>query len=182
MPKKFKYPRLTALAAAMIAAYFLFSVPAVGAFFSNLDGWGYLLALFAGILYSYGFTAPFATGMLLSMKPDNVFIAAAIAGVGSLFDDMVIFAVVRHSFMGEFESIKRTKAARAISGFVGRAFGEKIKSALTYALAAFIIASPLPDEAGVTLLAGLSKIKPLHFAAISLLLNTTGILIILSIG
>jgi len=44
-----------------------------------------------------------------------------------------------------------------------------------------LIASPLPDEAGVIMLAGLTKIKSNVFAILSFSLNTAGILILLLI-
>ena len=50
-----------------------------------------------------------------------------------------------------------------------------------YAVAGLIIASPLPDEAGIILLAGLTKIKASILAPISLAMNTLGILILLLI-
>jgi uncharacterized membrane protein YdjX (TVP38/TMEM64 family) len=50
-----------------------------------------------------------------------------------------------------------------------------------YAFAGILIASPLPDEAGVIMLAGLTKIKTWALAIISIILNTIGILIMLSL-
>jgi uncharacterized membrane protein YdjX (TVP38/TMEM64 family) len=44
---------------------------------------------------------------------------------------------------------------------------------------AIIIASPFPDEVGVSLM-GLSKIKPWRFALLSFILNTAGIYILLT--
>jgi uncharacterized membrane protein YdjX (TVP38/TMEM64 family) len=52
---------------------------------------------------------------------------------------------------------------------------------LVYAFAGLIIASPLPDELGVALLAGFTHIKPWKFAIISYVCNTLGILIMLLI-
>ena len=46
-------------------------------------------------------------------------------------------------------------------------------------LAGFIIASPLPDEIGVIMLAGLTKIKIGILVVLSLILNTLGILVLL---
>ena len=48
-----------------------------------------------------------------------------------------------------------------------------------YAFAGILIASPLPDEAGVTMLAGLTKISVKSLALISFILNTLGIIILL---
>jgi len=56
-----------------------------------------------------------------------------------------------------------------------------LNSFFLYIIAAILIASPLPDEAGITILAGLTKIKAYAVAIISIILNTIGILILLSI-
>ena len=45
-----------------------------------------------------------------------------------------------------------------------------------------MIASPLPDEFGVTLLTGLTKIKEKSFRYITFILDTIGILILILIG
>ena len=50
-----------------------------------------------------------------------------------------------------------------------------------YAFVGILIASPLPDEIGVIMLAGLTKINFKILAIISFILNTLGILIILSL-
>ena len=57
----------------------------------------------------------------------------------------------------------------------------KLKVYLMYAIAGIIIASPLPDEAGIIMLAGLTKIKMHNLAILSFLFNTLGIIIILFI-
>lgn len=53
---------------------------------------------------------------------------------------------------------------------------------LSAGVAGFIIASPLPDEIGVTLLAGVTKIETRVVAVVALTLNTVGIFAVLAIG
>ncbi len=45
-------------------------------------------------------------------------------------------------------------------------------------IGAFIIASPLPDEAGITML-GMSKIKNWQFILVTFLLNSAGIFLVI---
>jgi hypothetical protein len=52
---------------------------------------------------------------------------------------------------------------------------------LTFAFAGFLFASPLPDEAAVMVLAGISKINIRTLAIISFVFNTIGIFILLSL-
>ena len=49
-------------------------------------------------------------------------------------------------------------------------------------VAGFIIASPLPDEIGVTMIAASKSISAKVFSVISYVLNTAGIFVILMIG
>jgi len=46
---------------------------------------------------------------------------------------------------------------------------------------AFIIASPLPDEIGISLM-GLSKVKNWHFILITFLLNAIGIFLVVTLA
>jgi uncharacterized membrane protein YdjX (TVP38/TMEM64 family) len=51
---------------------------------------------------------------------------------------------------------------------------------ILWSFAGLLIASPLPDEIGVTLVSGLTEIRLRTFAALCFVLNTIGILIILT--
>jgi len=83
--------------------------------------------------------------------------------------------------MDEFKILKKTKLYKEIYHIAHKTIHWKIKIYLTYVFAGIIIASPLPDEFGVAMLAGLTKIKPNILAILSFLLSTIGILIILLI-
>jgi uncharacterized membrane protein YdjX (TVP38/TMEM64 family) len=48
-------------------------------------------------------------------------------------------------------------------------------------MAGFFIASPLPDEIGVSLLAGFTRIEEKKFALVSFALNTLGIIVLLAL-
>lgn len=179
---KFKYPKLTLFIIAIIAAYFIFSNPSVKSFISGLgDSKSYIATFIAGIGYSFGFTSPFSAGFFIDFSPGNIWIAGIIGGLGALFSDMLIFNFVRFSFQDEFKRLRKTKFIRKIGILSENIFGRTISSVLAYIIAAIFISSPLPDEAGVILIAGLTKIKMNIFMAISFILNTIGILIILSI-
>ena len=58
-------------------------------------------------------------------------------------------------------------------------FGRKIKTYLMYALAGFLIASPLPNEVGDLMLAGLTHVKTKILIILSFILSTIGIIILL---
>ncbi len=179
---KFKYPKLTVLIIAIIAAYYIFSSEKNSFFMSSLNSLSYFGYFIAGLFFSFGFTAPFAVGFFVTAQPESIIIASLISGFGALIADLLIFKLIKFSFMDEFNKLEKTKPIKEVVSLINNKVSCKIKVYLLYVLAGIIIASPLPDEIGVTMLAGLTKIKATIFSLISYLMNTTGILIILLIG
>jgi len=177
----FRYPKLAGLAISIIIAYFIFSNPAVKQWFHGLNSWGYLSAFIAGCLFTFGFTSPLSAGLFIILNPENIWLAGILGGFGAMLGDLLIFKIIRFSFMDEFERLKKTKALKEIAYLMEKYLGHKIKVYLMYAFAGILIASPLPDEAGIMMLAGLTKIKTKPLAVISFVMNTLGILILLSL-
>jgi len=176
---KFKYPKLALLVICIILAYIVFKNPYVSGFVSNLGILGYFGTFIAGILFAFGFSAPFAAGYFITLNPGNIWIAGIVGGAGALAGDMFIFNFIKTSFKKEFENLKKTKATRKIEGFLKDSIGKKARLYVMYALAGLFIASPLPDEIGVIMLAGMTRINAKVLAVISFILNTLGIIIIL---
>ena len=174
---KVKYPKLLFLILTYILAYFIFT----GRDYvsgSILFSTGYLGIFIAGVLYSYGFTSGPATAyMLIIAKQYNPVIAAIIGGFGSLLGDLLIFEFLRVSFSDEMKKLSKEKPIL----FFERILPLSLRKFILPLTAAFFIASPLPDEIGVSLLAA-SNISPKLFSALDYIFNTTGIMIILYIG
>jgi len=176
---KFRYPKILALIIIIVAAYFLFTNPAVAGFMSSLNSWGYFGAFIGGLFFSFGFTSPIAMGFFLTLNPENIWLAGILGGFGAMLVDLLIFKFIRFSFMDEFLRLEHTKIMKEIGYLIENTAGHKIKIYLMYALAGFFIASPLPDEAGVIMLAGLTRIRADILAIISFVLHMLGILILL---
>ena len=178
---KFKYPKILLLLVMIVLSYFIFRNPSISDYLSHLGGLGYLGIFIGGILFAFGFTAPFSVGLFISLNPSNIWIAGIIGGLGALISDLLIFKLIKFSFIDEFNRLRNTKTLKKIGRLIQKSIGEKIKVYLMYALAGILIASPLPDEAGVIMLAGLTKINFKVLAIISFILNTLGIILILSL-
>lgn len=178
---KLKYPKTILLILCIFAAYIIFSNSAITEIISHSGSFGYLGSFIAGLFFSFGFTTPFSIGYFLQLNPENILVNALIGGFGAMISDLFIFSVIRFSFLDEFNKLEKTKPIKYISNLIDKSFGHKIKSYLLYIFAGIIIASPLPDEVGVTMLAGLSKIKPISLGILSFIFNSLGILIILLI-
>ena len=178
---KFKYPKFALLILTFILAYILFQ----GRNFQMFDGFllslGYFGTFISGILFVYGFTAAPATAVLLILaKQQNILLAGLIAGFGALIGDLIIFSFIRHSFNDEIKKLSKEKIIIYVKNKIYKY--KIIKKYFLPVIACFIIASPLPDEIGVSLFAMSSSFSTKIFSVMSYTLNTAGIFIILFIG
>jgi len=175
---RIKYPKFTLLILTFVIAYLLFSWRSVLPFQSELLALGYPGAFILGMLFSYGFTAAPATVFLLMLAKDyNMFLFGPIAGLGALTADLIFFTFIRGSFADEIKGVSNERVVKKLRHLLHG----HLKKYVVPALAGLIIASPLPDEIGVCLLAT-SKISPRAFSVLSYILNTLGILAVLAIG
>jgi hypothetical protein len=162
-----------------LIAYLIFNGKDFSPIRELLDSLGYFGTFLAGILFSYGFTAAPATAiMLLLAKEQNVFLAGIIGGLGALFTDLVLFRFIRTSFAEEIRNLSKEKIIKKVGSNVPK----RIRKYIICILAGFIIASPLPDEIGVSLFAAATTLSTRVFAVLSYLLNTLGILTIFALG
>ena len=176
---RLKYPKFLLLFTTFLAAYLIF----YGRIFQPLHDFvvsmGYAGVFIAGILFAYGFTAAPATAMLLILAGHhNIYLAGIIGGLGALIGDLFIFNFIRHSFADEISKFRKEKIVLYLSNKMPNLF----KKYLVPVFAGFIIASPLPDEVGVALLAASGTISTKIFSLLSYALNTAGIFAILTIG
>lgn len=177
--KMLKYPKFTVLALTFIAAYVMFSARSLEPFHESLLSLGYLGTFIAGVFYAYGFTgAPAAAVLLILAQEQNVLIAGFIAGLGALLADISIFNLIRHSFRDEIDMLAKERAMAGIS----RRVPVFVRKHIVTFLAFFFIASPLPDEIGVSMLACEKWISARKFSILCYALNTAGIFVILAIG
>lgn len=176
----FKYPKLLILSISVILAYYLFSRPFAADFIKSYGGDGFVWMFTAGFLFSFGFTTPFAVGYFLTASPENIFLAALAGSFGALLCDMLIFKLIKLSFLAEFNRLEKEIFGKKIDLFLKAP--SHFKAYLLYFFAGIIIASPIPNEIGVSLLAGLTKIRPLVFSFVSFTMNFLGILAMLSVG
>lgn len=176
-----KYPRLCFLALSFVFAYVLYHV---GAFdwLDELHTYGYISIFIAGLLFSFGFTTPFAIAIFVELAPFvHPLVAAPIAGAGALTSDMLIFDLIRFSvFHDEVMQLRSSKFILWIHGILHRdSIPEKVRRWMLWSFAGIIIASPLPDELGVSLVSGISQMQPRNFSIMCFCFNTLGVLLLL---
>lgn len=174
--KHWKYKNLIFLFISLLAAYFLSQFEPFHSFLLSLGELGYFGAFFAGILFVSTFTL--ATGavilLVLAEKLSPLEIGL-IAGLGAVVGDFVIFRFIKDSLLDEITPIYRFLGG----GHITKVLHTKYFSWTLPVIGAVIIASPLPDELGVSLM-GISKMKTYQFLLISFILNAIGIFLIVS--
>ncbi|MDO8468983.1 MAG: hypothetical protein Q7S29_04470 [Candidatus Peribacter sp.] len=178
-----RYPKLTILLGTFVAAYFLHEVRVFDQFIQLFGGHGYWTMLVAGLTYSFGFTAAFGTALIVELSPSvDPVLGAIVGGLGAAFTDIGIFSLVRSSmFSDEIGQLKASRIVLRIRESLRNSIPSKrMRHVLLWISAGIIIASPLPDEFGVTLVSAISPLRLRWFPLLCLVLNTLGILIVLS--
>lgn len=178
----FKHPKTILLILSIILAYYLFKNPFIGNLIENLKNFSYIGDFIAGGLLSFGFFAPFAIGFFIIAKPENILLTVLIGGLGSSLADLLIFRFIKFSFINEFNDLKKTNAIREINKIFDKNFNVRIRHYLLYIFAGILIATPLPDEIGVSMLAGLTTIKQKILFITSFILHCLAILVILKLS
>ncbi|HLC60053.1 MAG TPA: hypothetical protein VJJ52_01340 [Candidatus Nanoarchaeia archaeon] len=174
-----KYPKFLLLFITFLLAYFLFYGRNNLALHAFVISTGYLGIFIAGLMFSYGFTtAPAISLFLILAEHQNIYAATIIGGFGALLSDLIIFRFIRASFADEIEKLSKEKLIVELDHHTP----SKLKKYFLPVMAGFIIASPLPDEIGVTLLASIRSISTSLFTLISYASNTFGIFVILTVG
>lgn len=179
---KLKYPKIFLLISSIVLAYFIFKNPSISEHLAKINSLGYFGMFFSGMLFAFGFSAAFAVGFFIALQPSNIYLAAVIGGIGALMADILIFKFIKVSFEEEFSRLKKERPIKKLERLMDKSKKYKIGNYLLYFFAGIIIASPLPDEVGVTMLAGLTKINEKILGIISFILNTLGIYVILLIS
>lgn len=176
-----QYPKILLMAASIVLSYILYRQGTFDWIEAHLDGFGYVSIVLAGMLYSFGFTTPFAVAYFIEMAPHlSPVPAALLAGLGASISDMGIFEFVSLSLHDEFLKLRATRFMQRMRALLHReTWPEKMQRAWRWTLACLVIASPLPDEIGVSLLAGLADIGHRRMALLCYGLNVAGILALL---
>ncbi len=140
----------------------------------SAQGAEFIGAFIAGMFYSSLFTVAPATVALGEIaQAESVFLVALLGGLGAVIGDLLLFRFLKNHIADEFTALvahprnsryKRILHLRSVRWLFGL-------------LGALIIASPLPDEIGLTLM-GIGSMRVKDLIPFSFILNSLGILII----
>lgn len=173
--KSWKYKNLTFLFISIIFAFFLGRYEPFHEFLLNLGGYGYIGAFIAGMLFvsTFGF-ATGAVTLLVLAENLNIFELGIIAGAGGVFGDFLLFRFVKDRLIDEVAPIYE----KIEGNHLHKILHTKHFRWMFPVIGAVIMASPLPDELGVSLM-GISKIKTWKFLVLAFILDFTSVILIL---
>ncbi len=177
-----RYPRLLLLSCSFASAYVLYHLGYFDMFREPLSDHRYASAFLGGLLFSFGFTAPFGLAIFAEIGPSiNPVLGALLGGFGALLTDMCIFELARFSiFVDELHRLRESTLLRRLHALLHhKNVSERFRHYLLWSVAGLAIASPFPDEIGVTLLSGVADIDGRKFGVFCWALNTLGVLAVL---
>lgn len=140
---------------------------------------GVLSAFFAGIFFTSAVTSPIGIAMFLLLGQNHhPLLMAFIGAFGSAVGDSLILRFIGVKILDDIHVFTQPLKKRVK---LLHAFNHHLPTLPAVILASLIIASPLPDELGITLLAAI-KMKPVTFIIFSYVINFLGILAICFFG
>lgn len=179
---RIRYPKLLLLLLSFAVAYILLTGEDLLHYHQFFSSLGYFGAFLVGCFYAYGFTAPPAAAILMATSAEHSFLASGlIGGLGALVSDVIIFLFIRSTICDEIDLLSKSKIIRAIEKEERKIFGH-FQRYVAAVFAGFLIASPLPTEIGVTIMASLKQVSFKKFLVIAYVLHTAGIFTLLLIG
>ena len=141
----------------------------------SVQGLAILGSFISGIFFTSIFTTAPAIVTLGDIgKNEPILLVAFFGALGAVVGDLVIFRFVRDKLSDHLlELVSHRRASKRIMAL----FNMRIFRWLTFLLGGLIIASPLPDELGISFL-GVVKTKVSLFIPISFIFNFIGIVLL----
>ncbi|MFA6368989.1 MAG: hypothetical protein WCX20_01235 [Candidatus Shapirobacteria bacterium] len=174
---RWRYKNLTILFFGIMLAIILSRIEIFHSFLLHLNGFGYIGVFVAGILFVSTFTVATSVLILFTfaevLSPIEI---ALIAALGAVVGDLLIFNLIKDNLFNEIKEIYNKIDHK---NHLKKLFYSKYFNWILPVIGAIIIASPLPDEVGISLM-GLSKISTPKFIVISYILNSIGLFLIIS--
>ena len=157
----------------LVSAFIIFRLPFFGTIVKEISNLGLFGAFLSGMFFASTFTV--ATGGLLLISLANTLnpFGLVFAGAcGAVFADLLIFHFVKDNVSAEVTPIYEKFLAHH---HLKKILHTRYFSWTLPVLGAIVIASPLPDELGVSLL-GISAMTISKFAIVSFFSHTIGMI------
>jgi len=177
--RNWQYKNTALLILSLVLLFFLVKADFVKDLVVQIGNLGYFGSFIVGVFFVSVFTVAPSVVVLYNLADTlNPFIVAILAGLGAVVGDYLIFRFFKDKI---FDEIKPIFDKIGWSHFFSKIFRTPFFSWLIPLFGAAIIASPMPDEVGISIL-GISKVKSWQFIIISFLLNAVGIFVIVTVA
>lgn len=172
--RHWRYENTALLIVSIILVFYLAQTPLLDNVIKTAGELSYLGAFIVGMFFVSTFTVAPAIVILYHLADTTLhpIEVAVLAGLGAMIGDYVIFRFMKDRVFEELGPIFKKLQHPGIRDL----FKSPFFAWLGPLFGAFLIASPLPDEVGVSLL-GLTKIKKWQFFVMTFILNSIGILL-----
>lgn len=176
--KNWQYKNTFILICSFTAFYFLADTDSFQSLIKQVGSFGYLGSFITGIFFVSVFTVAPASAILFHLAEDlNPIVIAITAGIGAVAGDYYIMHFLKDRVFSEWSPVFK----KIRGSFLKKLFISPFFTWLIPITGAAIIASPLPDEVGVSML-GLSRVKNWQFFLITFLLNVAGIFLVVTLA
>ena len=159
----------------VILALIMIKTRLLSSFLTSFSGFESLGSFIAGLFFTSIFTtAPAIVTLGEIASYGSILNTAFFGAIGAVLGDLIIFQFVRDRLTDHFtELMKHEKWWKRVH----TVFKMRYFRWFTFLLGGIILASPFPDELGISLL-GMTKMKTKQFIQVSFVFNFIGILII----
>ena len=176
--KNWKYKNTALLVASLIVLYYIADTDIVRQGIKTIGDLGYAGAFFTGALFVSTFTVAPALVILYNLADRlNPYEVALLAGAGAVLGDYIIYKFIKDNIMEELKPV----FFKLGGGHIAKIFKTPYFAWLLPVVGAALIASPLPDEVGISIL-GISKLESWQFLLLSFVLNSIGIFIVVTLA
>lgn len=175
---RYEYKHTTLAILTIVLFVLLLDSALLAGLFSLIEGLGYWAGFIAGVLSVSFFTAVPAVVLLIDLasRLDAHWLALA-WGLGSTIGDWLILRFYQERVLNELQPVfRRLRIKRLV-----RLMRHQFTSWILFLGGAAFIASPLPDEVGLSLM-GLAHLKRPYMLFMCFLLNAFGALVIILIA
>ena len=169
--------RLLAFLSSLLIGIFILRSPQIHAAITHLGNFEYTGAFVIGFLVIMTFTVVPSLAVLITLSETmNPFLLSLLAGAGGMCGDYLLMRYFR-SETDELLSDNTLKNHM----FLKRVLNSRIFHWVGPLIGSIIVASPFPDEIGITLL-GITKLETKKFLLLVFILDTLGVFLIISVG
>lgn len=158
--------------AIVVVAYWLSKSGILTEWVARSEGTEFIAVFLAGIFFTSFSTFPLTLALLNALAQTQVPTPAIalLAGLGAMIGDAGLLSTLRVSFLDDASAylVKLTHGAFEV------AVGQKAVKILAFLLGGIVIASPLPDELGLSLM-GIAHIPTRYILLVSYIFNVLGV-------